>query len=150
MALKMPKCATIMRKWATKTLKVATCFQIFVAKKVVFLKPKQFYLHFPPVKKRQHFGFMKSTSACYSASNQNNVFQVQQHSKKTWSKYFGLWKHIFLWYQVACISPYIYEVTQCYALQHTAIILELKRMIPNIGELGSHLNIQWRDELVMV
>ena len=32
----MPKCATIMPKWATKMLKLATCWLIFVAKSGIF------------------------------------------------------------------------------------------------------------------
>ena len=43
---KTPKWATIMPKWATKMLKLAACCLIFVAKKVVFLKPEQFYWPF--------------------------------------------------------------------------------------------------------
>ena len=46
LAIKMPKWATIMPKWETKMLKLATCCLIFVAKKVVFLTPKQFYWRF--------------------------------------------------------------------------------------------------------
>ena len=46
LASKTPKWATIMPKWATKMLKLATCCLIFVAKKVLFLKPEQFYWRF--------------------------------------------------------------------------------------------------------
>ena len=43
LASKTPKWLTKTTKWTTKMLKWATCCSIFVAKKMVFKKPKQFF-----------------------------------------------------------------------------------------------------------